>query len=329
MELFNSSNLSETNAIVDGQVTSGYIAVAVSHIILVILPCLTLGPILLIILSNKKLRDPVSAIFSCITVICMTGPSTYGLLMDISLITNKPVLGTCDDPSGALFWFFLGMFHSMLVVTTALLSITQFAVIKFGVSRSALTYARIFVILAVLLIVILVISFFVITAPVVSPTMKRRGSLCTHSQGLGKLIVSAVGVMYLGVVMLPSLLLVIIFSILSYRTLKKGLTQNPSVIQSVVLVSILMIVVTVLFRMPQILLFFTRHARTGSDDYVTLLNFTAVYSSEVNYPLYIMLPIFLHKIIRKTFLHLMKSCCLAICTKKPMRVTPADGVMMT
>ena len=325
----NSSNLSEPGTFVDGQVTSGYIAVAVSHIVLVILPCLTLGPTLLIILSNKKLRDPVSAIFSCITVICMTGPSTYGLLMDISLITNKPVLGTCDNPSGALFWFFLGMFHSMLVVTTALLSITQFAVIKFGVSRSALTYARIFVILAVLLIVILVMSFFNFILPVIDPTVKRRGSFCTQSQGLGKLIETALGVIFFGVVVLPSLLLVIIFSILSYRTLKNGLIQNPSVIQSVVLVSILMIVVTVLFRMPQILLFFTRHARTGSEGYVAFLNFTVLYSAEINYPIYIMLPIFLHKIIRKTFLHLMKSCCLVICTKKPVQVAPADGVMMT
>ena len=325
----NSSNLSEPGTFVDGQVTSVYIAVAVSHIVLVILPCLTLGPTLLIILSNKKLRDPVSAIFSCITVICMTGPSTYGLLMDISLITNKPVLGTCDNPSGALFWFFLGMFHSMLVVTTALLSITQFAVIKFGVSRSSLTYARIFVILAVLLIVILVMSFFNFILPVIDPTVKRRGSLCTQSQGLGKLIETALGVIFLGVVVLPSLLLVIIFSILSYRTLKNGLIQNPSVIQSVVLVSILMIVVTVLFRIPQILLFVTRHAMTGSEGYVAFLNFTVLYSTEVNYPIYIMLPIFLHKIIRKTFLHLMKSCCLAICTKKPVQVAPADGVMMT
>ena len=327
MESWNSSNLSEPSTMVDGPVASGYIAVAVLHIVLVILPCLILGPILLIILSNKKLRDPVSAIFSCITVICITGPTTYGLLMDISLITNKPVLGTCENPSSALFWFFQGIFHLLLVATIALLSVTQFAVIKCGVSKSPLTYTRIFVILVVLLIVALIISFFTITAPVVNQAVKKRGSFCTQSHGLGKLIVTVVGVMYLVIVLLPSLLLVIIFSILSYRTVKKGLTQNTSVIHSIVLVSILMIIVTVLFRIPQLIFFLSRPS--GSDSYVTLLSFTAVYSTEVNYPLYIVLPVCLHKIVRKTFLRLMKSFCLALCSKQPVQVAPAAGVMIS
>ena len=97
-----------------------YVATGVAHIILVVIPTLILGSILLsLLLSNKKLRDPPSILFMCTTVLCMVGPVTYGLLMDISLITGFPLFGNCKAGTTPAFWSLFAMFTLQLIVSTA------------------------------------------------------------------------------------------------------------------------------------------------------------------------------------------------------------------
>ena len=51
-----------------------YIACGVVHLLLVVIPALVLGPLILsVLVSNKKLRDPTSVLFMCITVVCTLG----------------------------------------------------------------------------------------------------------------------------------------------------------------------------------------------------------------------------------------------------------------
>ena len=51
-----------------------YIGSGVVHLLLVVIPALVLGPLILsVLVSNKKLRDPTSILFMCITVVCTLG----------------------------------------------------------------------------------------------------------------------------------------------------------------------------------------------------------------------------------------------------------------
>ena len=134
-----SSNLSEftntTNPFLED--AHMFVGTGVAHLILVIIPTLILGPILLsVLLSEKKLRDPPSILFMCTTVLCMVGPVTYGLLMDISLITGLPIYGNCiTDDTPSIYWTFYALYTYQLSDSTAYLSVTQYITIRWSPNK--------------------------------------------------------------------------------------------------------------------------------------------------------------------------------------------------
>ena len=105
-----------------------------AHILLVVVPSLPLGVTVLLVLKAVE-RDQVTTLFACTTVVCMVGPLTHGLLMDISLITDKPVIGPrigqCGTLSSNVFWLFYGGIHLCLVMCATLISVTQYITIRF------------------------------------------------------------------------------------------------------------------------------------------------------------------------------------------------------
>ena len=107
----NTTNLTQVDQLDFSRFTSTVIAIGVGHLLLVVTPTIILGPLILgVFISNKKLRDPVSILFMCITVECVLGPLTYGLLLDLSLITDFPLLGPCETikrTSILVFFIFL------------------------------------------------------------------------------------------------------------------------------------------------------------------------------------------------------------------------------
>ena len=73
-----------------------YIAISVVHMLVVIVPSITMGAIILChVRANKELRDPVTTLFCAMTVSCMLSPSSFGLLIDLSMIADLPLLGSC------------------------------------------------------------------------------------------------------------------------------------------------------------------------------------------------------------------------------------------
>ena len=221
------TNTNNPNAIVVGA--------GVAHIILVVIPTLILGSILLsLLLSNKKLRDPPSILFMCTTVLCMVGTVTYGLLMDISLITGFPLFGSCNTDSPTAFWALLTTFHLQLLVSTAYVSVMQYITIKWGPKK--LSTAKTVVIFFLLFAFSTLGGFlnFLYNSPEnINNAITTRGSLCIYPFG-GVLIPLAVTfILGLLIYLVPSVTIVIVFSVLSFRHVKRHIIDNGDVVRNV------------------------------------------------------------------------------------------------
>ncbi len=71
-------------------------ALATLHILLIVLPSLLFNT-LAIVLLNKTNKDkhPSVDVFYWICTVCILGPCSYGLLMDLSLLFDQPFIGQC------------------------------------------------------------------------------------------------------------------------------------------------------------------------------------------------------------------------------------------
>ena len=80
-----------------------FIAISVTHVFVVIVPSLLMGiTILYRVLSDKKMRDPVATLFCAETAVVTVSPAVFGLLVDVSMIADLPLLGSCSNRSRAI-----------------------------------------------------------------------------------------------------------------------------------------------------------------------------------------------------------------------------------
>lgn len=300
---------------------SAFVAVGVIHILLVVIPSLLFGCIILVLLlTNRNLKDPISIIFGSIAVVCILGPMMYGLLTDISLITDKPVIGSCDTPFGVgVFWFIYSSFHCFLLWITVLLSVTQYFLVQSGVRR--VTSGRVWTAIAAIMLASLVFNIPNFASGFVGQAgLRIRGSVCLEESSEAKLIVD-VYVFIMLILLVLSIATVIINSVLICRKVKQSIIEMKTAC-SVVLMTVLMITATILFRLPAIVLqiipqdYFHNFA-TGPLFYQWVFS---SYIMELNYPLYSFLAIVLHKSIRKTLVEMGKSLWRIF--NKPSRITP-------
>ena len=279
--------------------TAIYLATAISHIILVIIPCLILGTIVIsiLVIRFKKSKDANTAVFISIAVLCTAAPSTYGLLMDVSLITDEPILGKCPD---SVFWVFIYFSNISLLLCNVLLSIVQFIAVK-GLYKKHLLKATAFTLLA-LFVLTLTMALLEIIPGYFESVIEARGSLCAL---FGKsyefsFIIGGVIVVF---VMLPSFTTVAVFSALTYRHVKRNTIDNENVVKSVLKVMIFNTVTAVFFRFLPATTFFFRF-----DDELLLVavSWTINYSSELVYPLHLLFIVNVHKTVRKSIVEKMK-----------------------
>ena len=300
MESQNASMNSSNSTGDDNQLNFAYILIGVGHIAFVVIPVSILGPILLYfrVPEYKKTKSTISIIFIFITLLCTIAPCTYGLLMDLSLITDVPLLTSVCSIS--LFYLTFTCCHITLSVTSALLSGVQYVVIRWRSGKKVN-------VISISLLIILVLSCLIVTITVginVSSVqaIPLRGSLCitteSRSSGVGTLIYVYTFVFYL-----PSVGVVAIFSILTYIFVKKNTVENVNRIGTVVKILITTTIFAILFR----LLPSASVALVASTRQIQIVfSFILTYSLELSYPLYLFLLLFIHKSVKETFKKKMK-----------------------
>ena len=296
MVMENATNLSSSDI-------NGFKAVGATHILLVSIPSLILGTIVLsLLLSNKKLRDPASIIFICNTILCVVSPITYGLLMDISLLTDIPVIGKCGTLRENTFWVFFYVSHLQLVTGTAFLSIAQYIAIRWGVRY--LSTGKTVAIYTLLLGAGILLGIVNIIIPLFDRRFTVRGSLCESTLSISaSAVINILNGSALVVFFVPSVVIVVIFSVLTYRYVNRHTIENKKVVRNIVTIMILITTSLVVFRLPVILDYLLVEESTNELTY-----FALAYTAEINFPIFILLIIAIHKTVREVFVQKLKKC---------------------
>ena len=305
MESLNSTNLTGLDF---SEFANVYIGSGVVHLLLVVIPALVLGPLILsVLVSNKKLRDPTSILFMCITVVCTLGPMSYGLLTDISLITDYPVLGSCETLRALPFWFSIFFFQILLLTSNALVVAVQYVSVRWHQKLSTGKMVSIFLALLSFVFLVSLVNLLALldtSAPVVT----TRGYICySLTSPFSFTLFVAAGVLGLTLFVIPSCITVVLFSVLLVKYVKKHTidSSNKKVVRDVLIIMVAMTTSLIIFRLLPAISFLLRPA-LGSEEAAAVVSWVIDYSSELSYPLFLLLTLFVHKTVRTTFLKPLK-----------------------
>ncbi len=300
-----------------------YIASGVLHILLVIIPVLVIGPIVLgIFISNKKLRDPVSVLYICTATLCVIGPLTYGLLMDLSLITTVQIFGSCDSKNPRTFWILFSTVQSHLLASNALLSSVQYVTTRWG-KKKVSTRAALGIFFTFLVVI------FLANMNLIGLTEEEhvRGSLCRHPGQDVPYAYALITMFTFGVFTVPPFILVVVFSILTAVHIKKNTINDGKSVKTVMKIVLIWTFTVIFLRFLPILVIFLGFDTTSTPISVILArSWYGIYSVELSNPLFLFLALFLHKTVRVTFLNkikIKKICPMFKCKKIANKISPS------
>ncbi len=284
-----------------------YIASGVLHILLVIIPVLVIGPIVLgILISNKKLRDPVSVLYICTATLCVIGPLTYGLLMDLSLITTVQIFGSCDSKSPRIFWILFSTFQAQQLASNALLSSVQYVTTRWG-KKKVSTRAVLGIFFTLLVVIFLANMINLIGATKVKHI---RGSYCRHPGPEVPYAYALVITVTIGIFTIPPFILVVVFSILTTVHIKKHTINNRQSVKTVLKIVLIWTFTVIFLRfLPILILILGIDTISTPISVVLVRSWYGIYSVELSNPLFLFLALFLHKTVRVTFLNKVKRIC--------------------
>ena len=298
-----------------------YKASGILHLLLVVIPVLLLGPLVLgLFISNKRLRDPSSILFMCITCVCIIGPSTYGLLMDISLITGIPTLGSCEIFAGRVFWFQLFLYQTILMVSNSLLVVAQYTVIRWGKEKLPIRLTiPLFFIVASLTMTVTFLSFSTSFTETSEEAVLVRGSLCLIATSF--LLARAI----LALWTLTRTVIVGVFSFLTVKYVKKNTVQNKKVVRDVQIIMVTMTISVIIFRFLPIGNFVAQ-GQLMSIEKEELISWILGFSSELSYPLFLILTLLVHKAVRNTLVEKIKAISCTSIKRHSNRVGPTSNI---
>ena len=277
-------------------------AIAIIHIIIVIFPTLLLGAtvlVLLCILMRSSSNWHISIFYSALAVVCIIAVLSYGIPWDVSLLTRDVVLVNCTTPAGAVELVVYFGFHSLLAIITAEISVFQFIIVRYG--KNVVTAKK--------------VTFSIVLAVVVSfgfnciwwngTWTEIVGSHCNLDRTKGTINT----LIWMFSLYSPTVTLVILFSILTCMTVKRGvLKENRHIVTSVVTTNIVSISVHLVFRIIALVMYFS--ALASPQEQLGMLTIIARYINEITYTAYLITITFFNKGLRDWFLNgLNMPCC--------------------
>ncbi len=270
---------------------STYVLLATLHLLLIVLPSLFFNT-LAIVLLNKTNKDkhPSVDVFYWICTVCILGPCSYGLLMDLSLLFDQPILGKCSTQwQGTIYWCGHSFFNTLLYWLLGILSIVLCLTISgFKIQRWKLN-----IFLCCVLIFFILETF----AFIIGIEMKSfkfcpvRGSFCLTFYTESRVIAFVGFARVLIAFPMPATIVVatVIFSFFKVKT--STVTADKPLIRSLVRLIIIMITGAFLITSPTAVLYFGSY----NDFHRGITELVSTYFIQINYVLYPILILTLHK----------------------------------
>ncbi len=273
-----------------------YVLLATLHLLLIVLPSLFFNT-LAIVLLNKTNKDkhPSVDVFYWICTVCILGPCSYGLLMDLSLLFDQPILGKClIQWQGAIYWCGHSFFNTLLYWLLGILSIVLCLTISgFKIQRWKL---NIFLCCVLIFFVLETFAFIIGIEMQSSKFCPVRGSFCLTFYTESRVIAFVGFARVLIGFPMPATIVVatVIFSFFKVKT--STVTADKPLIRSLVRLIIIMITGAFLITTPTAFLYFGSY----NDFHQGFIELVSTYFLQINYVLYPTLILILHKKSRKT-----------------------------
>ena len=274
------------------------IGLGIAHLVLVWIPAVVLGTSILVFISkllkaNQKVQiNSTILLYSIMVIISISGPSTYGLLSDISLIIGIPKI--CKYyPSGIAVTLSFVIFHTLLSNITGLVAVLQFLILKYG---KRLTIKTTFI----GLIIVIILSVTIPCAIVFNEYdyIEIRGTQCVSDPATTQLHLAIL--LVLGY--LPPLVITIASTLTTHFKLKRCVVDQKKslIVRSVLAINSFNIVQFNVFRAASIMTFYIGISMAPKDDISMFKLFTLIgrYIADLSYPVTICSILIVHKSIR-------------------------------
>ena len=296
---FNETNTSTLNTILIG--------LGIAHLVLVWIPVVVFGTTVIAFISNLVKANQTLQINSTIllylimVIISILGPSTYGLLSDISLIIGIPKI--CKlYPSGIAVSLTFIIFHTLLSNITGLVAVLQFVILKYGKRLTLKTTV-------IALIIVTIISVTIPCAVIFNEYdyIDIRGTQCVSDPDTTQL--------HLAILLLfgylPPLVITIAATIITHFKLKRSVVDQKKslIVRSVLAINSFNIVQFNVFRAASIMIFYIGISMAPKDDITMFKLLTVIgrYIADLSYPVTICSILIVHKSIRSLLLDCFKN----------------------
>ena len=270
---------------------SVYISLAVLHFLLIVLPSIFFNSSAIVLLyKTNKDKQPSVIVFYWICTVCIAGPCSYGLLMDLSLLFDQSVIGDClIQWQGAIYWYSHSFFNSMLFWLLGILSIVLYLTI--GGSKISAIKMNIAFCCILSLFIFETLTFIIGVETQSKKFCHVRGSFCLAFYTDSRVVVFVGFVRVLIGLAIPATT-VIIMVILSWIKVKRStLAIDKLLLQSLARLTTVMITAAFLVASPTAILYFGSYHGFHQG----FMELISTYMAQINFVLYPILILIMHK----------------------------------
>lgn len=286
-----------------------YTGLAIAHLSLVVIPSLVLSAIVLHNLYRQCKASgvkPVALLYAILAITCATGPTSYGIPMDVTLLTYFQTPGYSTLPCSAYIVAYTALYfvlHMVICFSIGMIAVVQFMVLH-------LQYKPI-VKVGRLLVAFVAITLVSVCVNCVLLSVKCMKEAAHDSNWrLYKSSDAIVATAWAAIVVIP-LFATVVFSCLTCLKVNKDvLKENKSVVRSVIWINSLNIVSNVVSRLCALLIYFASTDIASTQSSFFMWTLVAMYVVELVYPLTLFSIFFLHN--RK---QMSCNCFTAVCVE--------------
>ena len=224
--------------------------------------------------------------------------------MDLSLITDFPLLGPCETLKGRLFWSSLYFFQILQVTSSASLIVVQHITVRWGQKLSIRGAIVIFIAIFLLMLTMSLPNWLSIIDTSIT-TFIIRGSLCFTSSTPLSFTLFLVNALSAITLLATSYTIILLFSILTVKYVKKHTIDNKKAVRDVLIIMVALTTSVIIFRLIPIFRFVAQPS-LSFDEEAAVSAWATDISSDVSYPLFLLLTLFVHKTVRTTVFKALK-----------------------
>ena len=278
-----------------------YTALGIGHIFVVVIPSVVFAVIVLSFMW-KLMKEvgfkPVNLLFSLLAILCITGPVSYGILWDVSLITNIPLFGNCSNihPVFVIQYVLFYGIHTIISFTISMISVVQYVSLshKYGRFMTSKNVFVVFLILSVASIGICCIYFN-------GKYVEIRGSHCRQEDTVGMINVA---IWFAFAFILPVVATIICTVLTCLKVNSEVIEENSFVVKSVVKVNVLNVLSYIVLRSIAVMLYYLGTGLDPSQYSSGVWTMVARCIGDLNYTSTVLSILILHSNIRNRILNM-------------------------